>query len=167
MKISATLYNYTAQDTVNETFPLNSEKMQGYINSGQEIMVDSVEGATIGGEVGMSLREFNEAAKAIAESGMTDEEFKILGKTYLFKEIYEKINDSYTIIDFYGETAGWASSDFYNEGDKGRILYDLGYASFPAEVPEELEEYMDYAMLYRDTEINLGIREVDGRYMVF
>ncbi len=170
MRISAEIYNYSTQEMYTYVFPMSEERLSAVLAKG-EVMVDS---CTIwsGDGVGKTLAEFNDICKKIEESGISEENLKILSQTYLIDEIVEKITggDEPTIIDFDAETEGWMASDFYSEDDKGRVLYELGYKVFPAEVPEALIDYVDYAMAWRDAEVNMGIRCVSyngGHYLVF
>lgn len=167
MEIKAMLYDYTNREGLSAVFPMTDEEIEK-ITKNKEVMVDSAEGFNFGGSFGMNLKVFNNAVKLFNENGIDLDTIKILSQTYLFEEIIDRI-DNALIIDFGEETKTWSSSDISSESDKGRLLYTLGYASFPASVPEALEDYMDYAMLWRDAEINMGLRTVvtgDGQYIV-
>lgn len=167
MKIKAELYNYSTRNSESAIFPMTDEEIEEIMKKG-EIMVDSADGLRLEGEFGMNVKEFNDIIRLFDEKEIELADIQLLSKTYLLKEIEEGV-DKILIIDFGGETAGWSSADFFSERDKGRVLYDLGVASFPVAVPEDLEEYMDYSMLWRDAEINLGLRTVvtdDGQYIV-
>ncbi len=161
MKIKATVYNYSTHKSKTVTFPLTNAQMDKLLSEG-EVMVDSCEILELEGEVGMTVKEFNDIVNLFSEKQIKPEVLEILSRTYLLKEIVEYI-DEITIIDYDAETTDWLSSDFYSESDKGRVIYDAAYATFPVKVPEELEEYMDYAMLWRDAEINMGLRCVTVR----
>ncbi len=166
MEIKATIFNYTNHSTFNAVFPMTDEKLSELMAKG-EVMVDGCAEVAITGEIGVSLKEFNEAVKKFEEIGITVDELKILSKTYLFNEIVERAENR-LIIDFDDETSTWSSSDFYSESDKGRVLYDADIAKFPVPVPKELEEYMDFAKLWRDNEVNMGLRCVihDGTHYI-
>ena len=155
-------YNYTKQEGFEATFPMTEDEI-AKLNSTGEVMVEIP-----GYEVGVNLTTMNEFVKMLEENGVDEKSYNILSKAYLFNEIKERLEkgESFSIIDFGAETSNWMSASFYDESDKGRLLYELELAKFPVEVPEELVEYMDYAMLWRNESINQGIREVDGNYLV-
>ena len=167
-RMNADVYNYTDREMTSMCFPMTEDKINEIMGLGKEYMVDCCEFFPIDGEYGMNLREFNEAVIKLTESGAQEQDLKILSKLYLASEILEGI-DKMMIVDFDAETSNWSSADFWSESDKGRVLYEMGIASFPVPVQEELEEYMDYAALWRDAEINLGLRTIstdNGRYIV-
>lgn len=171
MKIVAETYNYTTQEAGRLIFPLTSEKIDENKYAGQEIMIDGCEYFSFLG-VGKNIEEFQNFVEVINESGTSEEGLKILSKTYLPEEIYEilKDGDSFVIVDFDQETYGWSAASIISDDDKGRVLYECGYTVFPVEVPEELEDYMDYAALWRDASIGKDIRvvNVDGSgYLVW
>lgn len=164
--IKAEIYNYSTHQMLDEvfTFPMSEDKINKTLQLG-EVMVESDERI-----VGFSLSEFNEMATKIEEAGLTDEDVNILEKTYLFSEIAENAENA-LIINFNEEVSalGWSNMNFINDEDKGRLLYGLGYASFPVNIPEELEDYMDYGRLWRDIEVTDGMRTVitpSGCYIV-
>ncbi len=169
MKLNAFAYNYTRQCAERLLFPLSDEKLAEIKARDEELMVDECDHISV---YCMNIDEFQEFVNLINETGMEDLDLRILGKTYLITEIMDALKgadqwtDVYNVVNFSAETASWSSSDVWSESDKGRVLYNGGWALFPAEVPEELEDYMDYAMLWRDAEINMGIRTVtvDGNY---
>lgn len=166
MRIEASIFNYTSRTVKNAVFPMADEELSKLMAEG-EVMVDGCAEVRITGEFGVSLKEFNEAVKKFEEIGITEDELKILSKTYLFNEIVERAENR-LIIDFDDETSTWSSSDFYSESDKGRVLYDADIAKFPVAVPKELEEYMDFAKLWYDNEVNMGLRCVihDGTHYI-
>ncbi len=167
MKIHAEIYNYTNGETYYKSFPMSDDELDKLMKSG-EVMVDACGNFNFGTDFGSSVPQFNEAIKQFEEKGIQELDLSILSKTYLFNEIVEGI-DNMLIIDFDAETESWASSDFYSDDDKGRTLYLGGYAGFPVSVPEPLEPYMDYGALWRDSEINMGLRCVtnnEGHYIV-
>ncbi len=165
--MKVTIYNYSTGDSFEKKFPMNDREYRAVMSLG-EVMVDDSDLVPIDGMV--TIAELNNFAKLV-KNRITDKDLKVLGKTYLLNEISEGLqNNGFTIINFDEETQSWSCSDFCSESDKGRVLYDLQYAAFPTEVPEALEEYMDYSMLYRNASINMGIREVvsdNTHYLVF
>lgn len=101
-----------------------------------------------------------------------EEEFEILMQTYLYHEVRTAmLNLEYLLIDFDTETAGWncgSGGDFTQEWDKGRCLYEYGLAELPFEVKEEMEDYIDWSLVWRDSNCS-GWREVtykDRHYLV-
>ncbi len=166
MQVEAGLYNYTRNEGFTTRFPMTDEQVQKVLSKG-EVMVDHCSLIDIGGEVGMTVESFNEAVKQLSDAKMSATDLKELGKVYYLEEILERYPDNaFTIIDFDEETKNWSSSNIHSDSDKGRLLYELGYASFPVEVPEGLEDYMDYEILWRDTSVNMNIRETSN-YLIF
>lgn len=169
--MKADVYNYSNGTAFTVDFPMSEEKIAEIMKKG-EVMVDDCPYVSLSGySVGMTLTSFNNFVKLLKENNVSDEELKIYNAGgWTIDEIAEKIeNGGFSIIDFYDETASWSSSDFNSEDDRGRVLYQYGFR-FPADVPEELKDYMDYAMLWRDEEINSGIRAVmcnDSSYLVW
>ena len=162
------MYDYTARNSFSAELPVSEQQLTAWEATGHEMMADSCDCIRIPGDFGVSLREFNSLAMKIQEEGITKKGLRILSETYLYQEIADMVEagEMPQIIDFQEETSSWSSSDFYDERDKGLLLYSLGLLSFPAPVPEALKEYMDYAALYRDESINSGFREVSGRYII-
>ncbi len=165
--VHATMYDYTRGESFGFIFPNTDEEIDKIMNTGREIMVDDADCINITSEFGENVREFNKKVKELFDKGIQAEDLKILSHTYLFNEIMDGI-DNALIINFDEETKSWSTSDFYNDSDKGRVLFDNEIASFPVKVPEELEPYMDYGMLYRDAEVNMDLREVtvDGNHYI-
>ncbi len=166
----ANLYNYSTGETSPQKFPLSDEMIVQVMREG-EVMVDNCPYIDIPGKVGMSVTEFNEFVKILEENAVSEAKLGILNKCQLLDEIKERVEsgNSYNIIDFDKETENWYSSNFTSEYDKGLLLYQLGYR-FPVPVPKDLEDYMNYSLLWRDLSINLHIHEVahEGEhYLVF
>ena len=158
------IYNYTNRQAFLQEFPTTDERVAQICNMG-ECMVET-------GDEELNVEYFNKMMRAVEEAGYDEKTYDILCRTYLTAEVFEKIESEYpfTIVDFGEETKEWMSSNFTSENDKGLLLYEMGLISFPVEVPEELKPYMDYAALYRDAEINMGIRCVttkDSNYLVW
>ncbi len=173
LKVRADVYDYTTQCPGGIlSFPMTEEEINDIEQKGHELMVDYSLLVDVPGPVGVSIREFNKIAVTLSEAGAEEYDLKILKKTYTADEIVERYQNggSFCIVDFDAETKNWMSASFHSESDKGRVLYDMGYIAFPVPVPEELEEYMDYAELYRSESVNMSIREVtldNEHYLVF
>ena len=170
MVVNTEIYDYTHRMSVNMIFPKTDEEIEKLMNAHSEITVQGFEGISLDGDFGMNVREFNDLIRLFTEEDIDLETVRILSRTYLIAEIAEAVkNGVITIIDFDDATSGWSSASIWDDSDKGRVLYDEGIASFPAEVPEALEPYMDYAMLWRDSEVNMNLRVVStdkGNYIV-
>ena len=156
----AELYNFTIGETFYAPFPLSPDLVDSVKKSGQEIMVTAINGQSIG-EVGISVDEAADFAAELEYAGVSPEDLGTLLKTYFLSEMRDHIKSggAYAILDVGGLYV-------HDDNAMGRFLYEEGYASFPVKVPEELEEYMDYAALFRDAAINMDIRRI-GNSLIF
>lgn len=83
---------------------------------------------------------------------------KVVDTQKELKEVLE--NGNYIIIDVDEHIHGW-STNIVDDDIRGRVLNDLGFNTvFKVNVPEEMEDYIDWESVYRDLSINDGWEDV-------
>lgn len=104
------------------------------------------------------------------EDSVDEETLAILTSAGLsFEDMVKAVSeDSYTIIDFTEETASWMTPDINNDNDKGLCLYSNGYTHLPFAYEESMQDYIDWAKVWRDAKCQgwTAIRYNNREYLV-
>lgn len=146
-------YNLTKRECGEVSLPMDNEKFAKMFGE-DEVFIET----GVGGEHFVTPVRINEV---LSKTG--DTAFSILIESFLLSEVEEMVENCSlpTIINFNEETKDWLSSSFLSEDDKGRLLYELGFAVLPVkDIPSELIDYIAWDKIYRDMICNSLIREV-------
>lgn len=106
--------------------------------------------------------ELNEFLIDLTLNGVSETDVNILSKVADTQEELKSVleNGNYIIIDVDSEIHGW-STNLVDDDVRGRVLHNLGFNTvFKLNVPEEMEDYIDWESVYRDLSINDGWYDV-------
>lgn len=118
-----------------------------------------------------NIFELNDFLVDLTLNGVTETKVNILSKVVDTQEELKSVlaNGNYIIIDVDSEIHGW-STNIVDDDIRGRVLHNLGFNTvFKVNVPEEMEDYIDWESVYRDLSINDGwydVRRNETDYLV-
>ena len=130
--------DFSNDHTIN--LPMDEEKLRLMLGNDEWIIVDS--------PVGEELTNIEKLNNLMTE--VDEDTLQILTKAFLLSEVMETEIENFTIIDFDSETAQYNCGYGVIGDDEwyGRVLYDLGYISFPFKYTEDMEDYVKFEQLW-------------------
>jgi len=111
------------------------------------------------------IETVREVLRAAKEADLTEENLKVLSKTYLFSEIVEFAKygfEDIEILDFDAITNNWNNGHGVcaTEDNLGRVMYEeIGFNGFGCEIPEQLVDHIDFSANWHTAESD-GYRHV-------
>jgi len=171
-----TVRNITKDKEFEVYLPQSEEGMEKYFSSSDEYIILDSDGALDPDEFS-SIKELNHFLLECQEKEIDEETLRVLSRTYLYNEVLEKVKkDSYIIVNFDAETAGWnngSGGNFWDDDDKGLLLHELGLCRFDWEKENPITEAMEDDICWENLWINANcsgwnaVRVGDGYYLVY
>lgn len=140
--------NLTLDNDVSIHLPMEEDKLREILGEDEWMVIDYTFG-----EEHMDLFKVN---RLLQEYG--EETLEVLCQSYLLDEID---NHDFIFVNFNEATAKWNQGYGIDPTDwwKGYVLHDWGFASFPFEYTEAMEDYVRFEQLWYTAESE-GWREI-------